>query len=124
MWHRGAEFRRIRSAHEISGDLPVPNPFTPDFGTRPAHLATGESLLLKAMLSLASGPRDSGYTRLILGQPGSGKTTILAEIRELARAAGMLALSALWLVAYPTVDGGRWTVVGGRSGWGAFGGGV
>ena len=80
--------------HEFSGDLAALNPFTPDFGTRPAHLASGEGLLREAMLSLASGPRDSGYTRLILGHRGSGKTTMLAEIRELARASGMLALSA------------------------------
>lgn len=79
--------------HEFADPPAVPNPFTPDFGTRPAHLATGQELLGKAIRSLASGPRDSGYTRLILGQRGSGKTTILAEIRELARAAGMLALS-------------------------------
>lgn len=80
--------------HELAGHLSSPNPFTPDFGTRPAHLASGQGLLREAMLSLASGPRDSGYTRLILGQRGSGKTTILSEIRELARAAGMLALGA------------------------------
>ena len=80
--------------HAFSDPLAVSNPFTPDFGTRPAHLASGETLLGEAIRSLASGPRDSGYTRLILGQRGSGKTTILAEIRELARAAGMLALGA------------------------------
>ena len=84
---------RIQLVHEFSGPLSVPNPFTPDFGTRPAHLASGQALLGEATRSLASGPRDTGYTRLILGQRGSGKTTILAEIRELARAAGMLALS-------------------------------
>ena len=79
---------------EFSGGPSGLNPFTPDFGTRPAHLASGETLLREAMSSLASGPRDTGYTRLILGQRGSGKTTILAEIRELARASGMLALGA------------------------------
>ena len=84
---------RIQLVHEFPDPLSVPNPFTPDFGTRPAHLASGQALLGEATRSLASGPRDSGYTRLILGQRGSGKTTILAEIRELARAAGMLALS-------------------------------
>lgn len=78
--------------HEFSDPLAVPNPFTPDFGTRPAHLASGQALLGNVILSLATGPRDSGYTRLILGRRGSGKTTILAEIRELASAAGMLAL--------------------------------
>ncbi|MCY4368192.1 MAG: ATP-binding protein [bacterium] len=78
----------------ISGNPSPTNPFTPDFGTRPAHLASGRALIHEAIRSLASGPRDSGYTRLILGHRGSGKTTILAEIRELARASGMLALSA------------------------------
>lgn len=85
---------RIGWVQEFSDNPSAPNPFTPDFGIRPAHLASGQGLLRGAMLSLASGPRDSGYTRLILGQRGSGKTTILAEIRELARASGMLALGA------------------------------
>ena len=72
----------------------VTNPFTPDFGIRPAHLAGGEPLLSEAIQSLHSGPRDSGYTRLLLGPRGSGKTTFLAELRDLAQAGGMLTLGA------------------------------
>ncbi len=93
MCYLGQKSPRIQLVHKFSDPLAVANPFTPDFGTRPAHLASGQALLGDAIRSLASGPRDSGYTRLILGQRGSGKTTILAEIRELASAAGMLALS-------------------------------
>ena len=42
--------------------------------------------------SLSVGPQDQGFTRLLLGQRGSGKTTILAEIREAAAWSGMLVL--------------------------------
>ena len=79
---------------EIGSRRSVPNPFTPDFGIRPAHLAGGDQLLSEAIQSLRSGPRDSGYTRLLLGPRGSGKTTFLAELRDLAQAGGMLTLGA------------------------------
>ena len=42
--------------------------------------------------SLSVGPQDQGFTRLLLGQRGSGKTTILAETREAAAWSGMLVL--------------------------------
>lgn len=75
-------------------DLPdfLPNPFTPDFGRRPALLVGRQSLLESMGRSLSIGPEDQGFTRLLLGQRGSGKTTILAEIREEAAFSGLLVL--------------------------------
>ena len=71
---------------------PLPNPFTPDFGRRPALLVGRQSLLEGVGRSLSIGPGDQGFTRLLLGQRGSGKTTILAEIRERAAFSGLLVL--------------------------------
>ena len=71
----------------------LPNPFTPDFGRRPALLVGRQSLLESVGRSLSIGPDDQGFTRLILGQRGSGKTTILAEVREQAAFSGLLVLS-------------------------------
>lgn len=68
------------------------NPFTPDFGRRPALLVGRQPLLEGVGRSLSIGPQDQGFTRLLLGQRGSGKTTILAEIREQAAFSGLLVL--------------------------------
>ncbi len=70
----------------------LPNPFTPDFGRRPALLVGRQSLLESIGRSLYIGPDDQGFTRLLLGQRGSGKTTILAEVREQAAFSGLLVL--------------------------------
>ena len=69
-----------------------PNPFTPDFGRRPAVLAGREALLRDVAVALGVGPSERRYTRLLLGQRGSGKTTLLAEIKDIANASGMLAV--------------------------------
>ena len=77
---------------DVAAEL-APNPFTPDFGRRPALLVGREALLANARKSLAVGPDDLGFTRILLGQRGSGKTTVLAEIREQAAFSGLLVLS-------------------------------
>lgn len=69
-----------------------PNPFTPDFGRRPAVLAGREAMLRDVAAALNAGPSERRYTRLFLGQRGSGKTTLLAEIRDVANASGMLTM--------------------------------
>lgn len=74
------------------GTSPLANPFTPDFGRRPALLVGRQTLLEDMGRSLSVGPQDQGFTRLLLGQRGSGKTTILAETREAAAWSGMLVL--------------------------------
>ncbi len=75
-----------------SDTSPLLNPFTPDFGRRPALLVGRQPLLEDIGNSLSLGPEDQGFTRLLLGQRGSGKTTTLAEIREAAAYSGMLVL--------------------------------
>lgn len=75
---------------ELSHLETASNPFTPDFGRRPAMMAGRGSLLNSATRSLRAGPSDRGFTRLLLGQRGSGKTTLLAEVRDVAASSGML----------------------------------
>jgi len=70
------------------------NPFTPDFGRRPAHLVGQESLLASIERDLQTGPEAIGYTRLFLGHRGSGKTTLMAEIGDVARSRGMMVIDA------------------------------
>ena len=56
-------------------------------------MLVGRQSLLESMgRSLSIGPGDQGFTRLVLGQRGSGKTTVLAEIREQADFSGLLVL--------------------------------
>ena len=69
------------------------NPFTPDFGRRPARLVGIESMLDGMGRSLMTGPADPGFTRVVLGPRGSGKTTALAEMCEAAASVGSLVLS-------------------------------
>lgn len=68
------------------------NPFTPIFGRRPESLVGRETLLSHMQESLSNGPRDRSYVRLVLGQRGSGKTTVLSEMRERAGSLGMITL--------------------------------
>ena len=67
-----------------------PNPFTPDFGRRPAVLAGREPMLRDMAAVLSAGPAERRYTRILLGQRGSGKTTLLTEVKDIANASGML----------------------------------
>ena len=46
---------------------PDPNPFTPDFGQPPPTLVGRDALRARLGRSLATGPRDPGYTTLLLG---------------------------------------------------------
>ena len=51
-----------------------------------------DSLVDQMSTSLSTGPRDLGFTRLIKGQRGSGKTALLAEISEQASAHGFVVI--------------------------------
>lgn len=64
------------------------NPFTPDFGQKPPVLAGRDQTMDKMGGALAAGPAHKGFTTLMLGPRGIGKTTVLTAIAEEARAAG------------------------------------
>ena len=72
----------------------IVNPFTPDFGRRPAILVGRDRLLARIAAALDAGVAVPGYTRMLLGQPGSGKTSLLAESRERSARSGMFVVES------------------------------
>ena len=77
----------------ISFSTPDPNPFTPDFGQSPTLLIGRDGLLARIGTSLSSGPRHPGFTTLLLGPRGSGKTAVLNSAAEAAKQHGWLVIS-------------------------------
>ena len=75
------------------------NPFRPSFGTSPYYLAGRAELLQDFELSLAEGPGSPHRTILASGLRGVGKTVLLNEIEDKARAQGWIVLRA-----YPNSD--------------------
>lgn len=70
------------------------NPFTPSFGSSPLSLVGRDDLLASFDRALEAGAPDYEFTRLLLGGRGTGKTALLAVMRERAAERGMVALEA------------------------------
>ena len=70
-----------------------PNPFSPDFGQTPDHLVGRDRIMGEIGTGLASGPRARGFTSLLLGSRGSGKTVLLTEMEERAASNGWIVVS-------------------------------
>lgn len=78
----------------LFGGHPVnTNPFTPDFGQAPPVLAGRDAAIESLSRSWATGPRDPGFTTLLLGPRGSGKTALMTKMSEDAKQAGWLVIS-------------------------------
>ncbi len=77
----------------ISFNTPDLNPFTPDFGQSPTLLIGRDALLARVGTSLSSGPRHPGFTTLLLGPRGSGKTAVLNSAADAAKQHGWLVIS-------------------------------
>lgn len=62
------------------------NPFRPGFGQQPPVLSGRDGFLDAVAGDLAAGPASPGYTSLLLGARGMGKTTVLHKVCENAEA--------------------------------------
>ena len=70
---------------------PRSNPFTPSFGAMPRHLLGRDEIIRFVVEAMATGPTHPGFSSLILGKRGTGKTTLLAKLRAELEAAGWVA---------------------------------
>ena len=73
--------------------MPVPNPFRPTFGTPPPLLVGRDGLKQEFVDGLDAGPGDPSRATLYVGRRGSGKTVLLNEIEDLARAEGWVVVN-------------------------------
>lgn len=69
------------------------NPFAPTFGAEPPLLAGREQIFRDATDAWMTGPTHPGYTALLLGRRGSGKTVVLEALRVLGHSRGWLSIS-------------------------------
>ena len=69
------------------------NPFAPTFGTEPPLLAGRDGILGDISGAWEAGSTHPGYTTLLLGRRGTGKTVILEALRKLAHARGWLTVA-------------------------------
>ena len=60
---------------------PSSNPFTPSFGTLPPDLLGRGDILRLLREAMATGPQHPGFSSLILGKRGTGKTALLLKLR-------------------------------------------
>ena len=61
-------------------------PFTPGFGSTPPCLVGRDELIRTVCASLAGDPASEGATNVLLAPRGLGKTVVLNEIEDAARA--------------------------------------
>ena len=73
------------------------NPFTPSFGTVPLVMAGRDDLLDSMRNAFAREGRDPLLSSLLVGARGTGKTALLARIREEASAAGWVSAGTVAL---------------------------
>lgn len=60
------------------------NPFSPGYGEPPPYLAGRDEVINTAIVALRRGPGHAGYHQMLIGPRGSGKTTTLNAISDLA----------------------------------------
>ncbi|MDO4808281.1 MAG: ATP-binding protein [Coriobacteriales bacterium] len=77
--------------------MPSSKPFSPSFGNRPSQLVGRGSLLEEIAQGLRTEPGSRERAVVLLGQRGTGKTVLLWEIADRARALG-------FVVANPTTS--------------------
>ena len=69
--------------------LQYPNPFRPTFGRPPHTLAGRDEAMRRCRAAMSAGPDHPDYSMLLKGSRGSGKTVLLAAIRDMAERHGL-----------------------------------
>lgn len=64
------------------------NPFTPTFGMVPPFLAGRDRLLREMTRAFEDGPGNPNLSTILVGARGTGKTTLLSRIGDVARSHG------------------------------------
>lgn len=71
----------------------APNPFTPTFGTIPAHMAGREEVISELMAAFDSGLQDPNLTTIFSGARGTGKTVLLSHLADIADESGWISVN-------------------------------
>ena len=66
-----------------------PNPFHPTFGRPPHTLAGRDEAMRRCRAAMSAGPDHPDYSMLLKGPRGSGKTVLLAAMRDVAEQNGL-----------------------------------
>ena len=66
-----------------------PNPFRPTFGRPPHTLAGRDEAMRRLRVAMSAGPDHPDYSMLLKGPRGSGKTVLLAAMRDAAERHGL-----------------------------------
>ena len=82
-----------RMGDRTVGSVPPENLFTPTFGVRPYRTVGRGRLMARFGRAYAVEGFDRYQSSILLGSRGSGKTVMLAELREIAASNGYLPLS-------------------------------
>ncbi|MYE08959.1 MAG: ATP-binding protein [Acidimicrobiaceae bacterium] len=82
------------SLHESTLTVRPRNPFAPTFGAEPPLLVGRDEILQGVVDAWATGPTHPGYTTLLLGRRGAGKTVVLEALRTRGGDRGWLSISA------------------------------
>ncbi len=85
--------RNMKLARTTGFDPADRNPFSPDFGQKPEYLVGRSRILGQIGAALSAGPRARGFTTLLLGSRGSGKTVLLTEMEDRAVSNGWIVIS-------------------------------
>ncbi len=69
--------------------MPHPNPFRPTFGRPPHTLAGRDDAIGRFRAAMSVGPNHPDHSMLLTGPRGSGKTVLLAAMRDIAEQHGL-----------------------------------
>lgn len=74
--------------------MATPNPFTPTFGLIPTYMAGRQMILDDMRRAFEDGRGNPNLSTILIGARGTGKTALLARIREESLESGWIAASA------------------------------